>query len=70
MSLEDLILKNAVCPNIFDSNQIDFSNLITGLGYDSFALISLIIDIEKLYNITFEDNDLILEKLNSIEDLR
>lgn len=67
-----LILKNVEAnlddAIVYDSNH-DYVDLLDDLGYDSIKLMSLIVDIEKFYNIVIDDNYLLFEYLRKYSSL-
>jgi len=48
----------------------DDIRLIEDLGMDSLALMSLVLDIEDEYDISFDDGNLLFENFNRIGDLK
>lgn len=48
----------------------DDMRLIEDLNFDSLALMSLVLEIEEAYDISFDDANLLFENFNRIGDLR
>ena len=71
--VKDIIIKNLPViesPSNKEDNIIkDSSILIEDLGYDSIQFIQLIIDLEKEFNIEFNDEMILMESLSTIEKL-
>lgn len=66
--LTDIIITYSGKNNLKEIN--DNTNLILDLEYDSINLIQMIIEIEKEFNIEFEDEDFILEKISNYSVLK
>ena len=66
--LTDIIITYSGKNNLKEIN--DNTILILDLEYDSINLIQMIIEIEKEFNIEFEDEDFILEKISNYSVLK
>lgn len=51
-------------------NLNDDMRLIEDLGFDSLSMMSLIVDLETSYDISFDDVELLFDNFNRIGDLR
>lgn len=51
-------------------NLNDDMHLIEDLGFDSLNMMSLIVDLETSYDISFDDAELLFDNFNCIGDLR
>ena len=63
--LNNLIKRMVSCEYELNSN----SDLFIDLGFDSFKIVSLFVEIENEYNITFDDSDLNISKIKTVKDL-
>lgn len=63
--LNNIIKRMAPCEYELNSN----SDLFIDLGFDSFKIVSLFIEIENEYNIAFDDSDLNISKIRIVKDL-
>ena len=66
MSLYEIIMRHMrVRKNLNDDMR-----LIEDLGFDSLSMMSLIVDLETSYDISFDDAELLFDNFNRIGDLR
>lgn len=53
----------------FDVDIIEYVDLIDDLGMDSITFISLIVEIESLFDIQFPDDFLLMDKFKNVDDI-
>lgn len=53
-----------------DKNEIDEESILTDYGMDSLNFVELIVRIEEEYDISIEDEDLLIENFNTISKIK
>lgn len=54
--------------NGFDVDMIEYADLIDDLGMDSITFISLVVEIESLFDIQIPDEFLLMDNFNTVDD--
>jgi acyl carrier protein len=54
---------------VMDNKNIELSSEVSSIAFDSLRFIKLVVEIEKKFNIEFEDDYLLLHKYKTIEDI-
>ena len=54
---------------VYDEDIKEIDNLKNDLGYDSLEIVSLIFEIEEVFDITFDSSDLTFENMETVKDL-
>ena len=65
--IRSIILK--LIYQVMDNKNIELSTEITSIALDSLRFIKLVVEIEKKFNIKFDDDYLLLHKYQTIEDI-
>lgn len=65
--LKSLLIKNSIINDVNDISET--TNLVRGIGIDSFAIINLAVDIEEIFGFEFEIKDLLVDNFRNIESI-
>ena len=60
----------ATFPNVsFDKDALEYVNLIDDLGMDSITFVSIVVEIETIFDIIIPDDILMVENFNSLNNI-
>lgn len=62
------LISTLFADNGFDVDMIEYVDLIDDLGMDSITFISLIVEIESLFNIQIPDEFLLMDNFKTVDD--
>lgn len=68
MSIEKQIVEIISSSSYMEPEQIKLEDTLRDLGFDSFKTVELVVSLEDYFGITFEDSDLDISKLLSVDD--
>lgn len=55
--------------NGFDTDIVEYTDLIDDMGLDSITFISIVVELESQFNITIPDNMLIMDNFRNVDDI-
>ena len=68
MTIEKQIVEIISSSSYMEPEQIKLEDTLRDLGFDSFKTVELVVSLEDYFGITFEDSDLDISKLLSVDD--